>query len=96
MGYAQFQRNNMRKYYAYLARCNDNSLYAGYTNNLKEREIKHNEGNGAHYTRIRRPVKIVYHEEFINRADAMKREAQFKQLSKQEKEDLLKIPTNLS
>lgn len=79
----------MQKYYAYLARCNDDTLYAGYTNNLEEREAKHNNGKGAHYTRIRRPIKIVYSEEFVNRSDAMKREYQLKQLKKEEKEKLI-------
>lgn len=80
----------MHKYYAYLARCNDNTLYAGYTNDLKEREIKHNDGKGAHYTKIRRPIKIVYSEGFVNRSDAMKRECQLKKLKRDEKEDLIK------
>ena len=80
----------MPKYYAYLARCNDDSLYAGYTNDLDKREEAHNEGIGARYTRMRRPVHIVYHEEFANRSDAMKREYQLKHLSKKDKEDLVK------
>lgn len=79
----------MNKYYAYLARCNDDTLYAGYTNDIKNREEAHNEGNGAHYTRMRRPVKIVYFEEFVNRSEAMKREYQLKHLSKKEKEGLI-------
>jgi len=79
------------KYYAYLARCSDNSLYAGYTNNIASREKAHNEGDGARYTRMRRPVRIIYYEEFVNRSDAMKREALFKRLKKSEKENLIKL-----
>ena len=80
----------MSNYYAYLARCNDDSLYAGYTNNIENREEAHNEGNaGARYTRMRRPVKIVYFEEFVNRSDAMKRESELKRLSKKQKEELI-------
>lgn len=79
----------MTKYYAYLARCSDDTLYAGYTNDIENREDAHNKGTaGARYTRMRRPVKIVYFEEFANRADAMKREYELKQLSKKEKESL--------
>jgi putative endonuclease len=78
-----------KKYYAYLARCSDDTLYAGYTNDLEEREIKHNEGKGAHYTKIRRPVKIIYSEEFDTKSEAMKREYQLKHLKKQEKEKLI-------
>ena len=79
----------MQKHYAYLARCNEDSLYAGYTNDLKGREAKHNEGKGAHYTRIRRPIKIVYYEEFHTKSEAMKREYQLKHLKKQGKEELI-------
>lgn len=80
---------SMLKYYVYLARCNDDSLYAGYTTDLKRREAKHNEGKGAHYTRIRRPIKIVYHEEFETKSAAMKREYQLKHLRKKDKESLI-------
>lgn len=78
------------KYYAYMARCVDNTLYSGYTNDLRQREQDHNEGKGARYTRGRGPVKIVYSEGFVNRSDAMKRECAFKKMSKAEKEDLIK------
>ena len=76
------------QYHAYLTRCNDNSLYAGYTTDLENREKVHNEGKGAHYTRMRRPVRIVYSEQFKTRSEAQKREYQFKQLSKKDKESL--------
>lgn len=79
----------MQKYYAYIARCNDNSLYSGYTTDLDEREVKHNEGKGARYTRMRRPIKIVYHEEFETKSQAMKREYEFKHLKKKDKEGLI-------
>ncbi|MDA1060235.1 MAG: GIY-YIG nuclease family protein [bacterium] len=75
----------MSKYFAYLARCSDDSLYSGYTNDIAGRELAHNEGEGARYTRGRRPVKIVYFEEFANRSDAMKREAALKKLPKVKK-----------
>jgi len=79
----------MSKFYTYLARCNDGSLYTGYTVDLNEREAKHNEGKGARYTRVRLPVKIVYSEEFQTKSEAMKREYEIKCLSKKEKEGLV-------
>ena len=79
----------MSKFYAYLARCSDGTLYAGYTVDLVQREAKHNEGQGARYTRCRLPVKIVYSEEFETKSEAMKREYEIKQLTKKEKEDLI-------
>lgn len=79
----------MQKHYTYIARCKDDTLYTGYATDIKEREKKHNEGRGAHYTRIRRPVKIVYFEEFKTKSAATKREYQIKQLRKEDKESLI-------
>lgn len=72
----------------YLARCSDRSLYCGTCIDLLEREEKHNSGKGAKYTRSRRPIKIIYHEEYKTLTEARKREAEVKKWSKAEKEDL--------
>ena len=79
----------MSVYYFYLARCKDNTLYAGYCANIKDREAKHNKGEGAKYTKARRPIKIVYFEEFSTRSAAMQREAEIKSWPKAEKENLI-------
>ena len=76
--------------YAYLLRCADGSLYCGWTNCLEERLRAHNEGRGARYTRGRRPVKLVYYEEFATRREAMRRECAIKNLSREEKLRLIK------
>lgn len=78
-------------HYFYLARCNDGSLYAGTCVGLKEREAKHNDGTGAKYTRSRRPVTIVYHEEYATLSEARRREAEVKKFSKRAKEALLPV-----
>ncbi len=75
--------------YAYLVRCSDDSLYAGWTNNLEKRMQAHNQGSGAKYTRSRRPVTLAYYETFETKEEAMKREAAFKKLTHQEKERLV-------
>jgi len=80
----------MKKYFVYLARCSDKTLYTGYCVSIKERERKHNEGAGARYTRGRRPVRIIYWERFISRGKAMSREAQIKRWSRAKKELLIK------
>ena len=77
-------------YYIYLAKCSDNSLYCGYTDNLKNREKVHNSGKGAKYTRSRLPVKIVYYEEFETKSEALKREHAIKKLTRGQKEKLIK------
>ena len=64
------------KYFVYLARCSDNSLYVGSCTDIKAREIKHNKGEGAQYTKQRRPVKIIYFEKYDSLVKAMGREVQ--------------------
>ena len=71
--------------YAYLVRCADGSLYAGWTSDLAARVKAHNAGEGAKYTRSRRPVELVYWEEFGTREEAMSREWHLKRLTRQEK-----------
>ncbi len=77
-------------FYFYLARCRDNTLYAGYCKDLIEREAMHNSGKGAKYTRARCPIKIVYFENFETKSEAMKREYAVKKLTKSQKETLIK------
>lgn len=76
-------------HYCYLVRCSDGTFYCGYTNNLDKRIATHNNGKGAKYTKTRRPVILVYSECFDNKIDAMKREWQIKQLTRQEKQRLI-------
>lgn len=78
------------KYFAYMVRCKDNTIYSGYAVDPYKREEVHNSGKGAKYTRTRLPVKLVYFEEFDNKKDAMKREYAFKQYSHSEKEEIIK------
>ena len=59
--------------YTYILKCKDDSLYTGWTNDLKKRITSHNAGKGAKYTKARRPVELVYYEEFQTREEAMKR-----------------------
>ena len=76
--------------YTYILKCKDDSLYTGWTNDLKKRITSHNAGKGAKYTKARRPVELVYYEEFQTREEAMKIEYAIKQLSRKEKESLIK------
>lgn len=73
------------KNYTYILECADGSLYCGWTNRLKERVQAHNAGRGAKYTKSRRPVTLVYYEEFDTKQEAMQREWAVKQLSRKEK-----------
>lgn len=76
-------------WYVYMLRCCDNSLYTGYTNDVKRRERVHNTGKGAKYTKSRLPVKLVYFELCEDKSQALKREWAIKHLSKAQKELLI-------
>lgn len=69
----------------YILKCSDNSLYTGWTNDIKNRLKMHNEGKGAKYTRGRGPVELVYLEEFDTKQEAMSKEAKIKRLTRKEK-----------
>ena len=75
--------------YAYILQCGDGSYYAGWTNDLKKRLEDHNLGRGAKYTRAHLPVILVYYESFETKAEAMRREAAIKKLSRSQKERLI-------
>lgn len=87
----------MADFFVYLARCADGSLYTGSTDNIDAREKCHNLGYGAHYTRQRQPVKIIYWERFDTLVEARRREKQIKKWRREKKENLVKYghPTKI-
>ena len=77
-------------YYLYILKCADKTLYAGITTNIKRRLAEHNSSAlGAKYTRVRRPMKLVYNKKFKNRSLALRAEAKIKKLSHLEKLELI-------
>ena len=78
------------KWYVYILRCADQTLYTGITNRLQQRLRAHNAGKGAKYTKNRRPVELAYYEEFATKEEAMSREYAIKQLTRRKKEELIK------
>jgi putative endonuclease len=76
-------------YFVYIVRCSDGTLYTGYTRDPQEREKAHNSGKGAKYTFGRRPVSLIYSEEFDTLSEALKREHQLKRWTRAEKEALV-------
>ena len=79
----------------YLLECDDGSFYTGITNDIEARLETHNEGKGAKYTRGRTPVKLKIFFEFEDRSEASKVEYLIKQLSRDQKEDLISGKTPL-
>jgi putative endonuclease len=76
-------------HYVYVIQCEDGSFYTGYTKDLDLRMNLHMNGKGARYTRMHRPKKIVYVEEFCSRAEAMKRERTVKISKHRQKLELI-------
>ena len=73
-------------YFVYMVKCSDNTLYTGITTDLQRRVQEHNESKkAAKYTRLRRPVTLVYSEECQDRSSASKREAAIKKLKREDK-----------
>ena len=78
-----------KKWFVYILRCSDDTLYTGMTDDVPRRVEVHNAGKGAKYTRGRGPLTVVYQEAYSDRASASRREWEIKQLTKQEKEILI-------
>lgn len=82
--------NNM--YHLYILECADKTLYTGITTNLERRVHEHNTAKiGAKYTRVRRPVRLVYSKKFRNRSAASKAESRIKKLSREAKLHLISL-----
>ena len=79
----------IKNWYVYIVQCTDNSLYTGFTNDLKRRIKEHNRGIGAKSLRGKRPVRLVYQEIFQNSIDAKKREYAIKQWRREYKLKLI-------
>ena len=75
--------------YTYMLKCSDNTIYVGWTVDLKARLKAHNDGTGARYTRGRLPAQLVYWEEQEDRSSALKREATIRRLTRKQKEALI-------
>jgi len=73
-----------------MVECQDGSYYTGWTNDPTRREKQHNQGRGATYTRMHRPVRLVYIEEMPDHSAALKREKAIKKLKHKQKSELIK------
>jgi putative endonuclease len=77
------------KYFVYLIECGDQSIYTGITTDVPRRFKEHKNGKGGHYTSSRQVVKVLYTEKSKNRGEALKREAEIKKLSREQKLNLV-------
>ena len=76
-------------FYVYILRCADGSYYTGHTENLETRLAAHQNGDIKGHTLSRRPVTLVFTDQFPSRQDAFERERQIKGWSRAKKEALI-------
>jgi len=90
------QMTKKMNWVVYILECSDTSLYTGITTNLARRITEHEQGNGARYTRGRGPLNLKYMEYCNNRAEASRREASIKSLSRAKKLELILLDNTVS
>lgn len=80
-----------KQYYFYVLLCADNSLYGGFTTDVAKRFATHVAGKGAKYTKVHKPLKVLFSQEFASKHDALHAEWAFKHQSRQKKLQFLKL-----
>lgn len=84
-----------RLWWIYIVRCSDGTFYTGMTKDVARRLHEHNHSpKGARYTRLHRPVSLVYREGPVDQRSAMRREIAIKRLPRPKKAALLTEPLN--
>jgi putative endonuclease len=80
----------MPTHFVYILESSDGRYYVGYTTDLKRRMDQHQSGKGAKFVRGFGFRKLLYHEAYSKKSEALKREAQLKRLSRVEKKALIR------
>ncbi|NQX78775.1 GIY-YIG nuclease family protein [Gilvibacter sp.] len=80
--------------FLYILKCSDSSLYVGSTNNINARFIQHQNGIGSAYTRRRRPVKLIFIQQFTSLEEAFWTEKKIKRWSRKKKLALIQSEFN--
>jgi putative endonuclease len=76
-------------FWAYILRCADGRYYTGHTDNIERRLAEHQGGGFCDFTSRRRPVELVWCENFPTRLDALEAERRIKPWSRAKKEGLI-------
>ena len=77
-------------FWVYLLQCSDRSYYVGHTDELEKRILQHQGGELGGYTSTRRPVRVVFTQEFASREEALAAERQIKGWRRKKKEALVR------
>ena len=72
-------------FHVYMLLCADGSIYTGHTDNLKARFYAHQDGRFRGYTSTRRPVKLIFAEDFNTRVEALEAEMRIKRWVRRKK-----------
>ncbi|MCL5784071.1 MAG: GIY-YIG nuclease family protein [Patescibacteria group bacterium] len=75
----------MLMWFVYILLCEDKSLYTGSSNDIQKRFFDHKNGKGGRYTRSHKPVRLVYSEQLSTKSEALKREREIKNWSREKK-----------
>ena len=78
-------------WYVYILLCKDNTFYTGITTDVLKRLKRHNSGKACQYKKIRRPVELLYTEEFSTESTVRIRESEIKHFSIENKKRLVKF-----
>lgn len=90
--------NDHQAWWCYLVECADGTLYCGVTTDIERRLKQHNGelAGGAKYTATRRPVQFKQAWSHLDRSAASRHEYQIKQLSRQQKLNLINQAQSLN
>ena len=77
-------------FWVYMLQCADQSYYVGHTDELEKRVLQHECGESGGYTSTRRPVRVIFTQEFASREEALAAERQIKRWSRKKKEALVR------
>jgi putative endonuclease len=77
-------------FWAYMLHCADRTFYVGHTDDLDLRIAQHQHGELPGYTATRRPLKLVWSDEFPTRYEALEAERQIKGWSRAKKLALIR------
>ena len=90
------RKGRSEKWFLYILKCSDHSLYTGITKDIERRFKMHLKGKAARYTRTRRPLEMVYQETCKTRTEALTRECAVKALPKAKKLALIESAPDAS
>ncbi len=85
----------MQKWYLYIVRCRNGSLYTGIATDVERRFAEHQANKGSKYLRGRGPLKLVFKKQIGKKELALKIERLVKKLPKLKKEKLIKTDAGL-